>query len=102
MATVGEAVIKLTFDNSGIKAGVATTEKQVEGMGAKIGKSAENIGKVLAAGFATATASAIAFSKASIDAFNEEERIILDLLKKYAFGVVQPPKHKLKYHNFLY
>jgi len=79
MATVGEAVIKLTFDNSGVKAGVATTEKQVEGMGAKIGKSAKNIGKVLAAGFATATASAIAFSKVSIDAFNEEEKALAKL-----------------------
>ena len=31
--------------------------------------------------------------------FSQDERIILDLLKKYAFGVVQPPKHKLKYHS---
>ena len=28
-----------------------------------------------------------------------DERIIIDLMKKYAFGVVQPPKHKLKYHS---
>ncbi len=31
--------------------------------------------------------------------FSDDERLILDLLKKYAFGVVQPPKHKLKYHS---
>ena len=31
--------------------------------------------------------------------FSQDERIILDLLKKHAFGVVQPPKHKLKYHS---
>lgn len=79
MATIGEAVIKLSFDNSGVKSELSSTEKNVEGMGSKIGKTAKNIGKVLAAGFATATVSAIAFAKKSIEAFNEEEKALAKL-----------------------
>jgi len=79
MATIGEAVIKLSFDNSGVKSELSSTERQVEGMGGKIGKTAKKIGVVLAAGFATATASAIAFSKKAIDAFNEEEKALAKL-----------------------
>lgn len=79
MATIGEAVIKLSFDNTGVKSELASTEKHVESMGGKIGKTAKNIGKVLAAGFATATAGAVAFSKKAIDAFNIQEKALAKL-----------------------
>lgn len=79
MATVGEAVIKLSFDGSGVKSEIDATEKKVEGMGTKIGKTAKNIGKVLVAGFAAATAGAIAFSKKAIEAFNVQEEALAKL-----------------------
>lgn len=79
MATIGEAVIKLSFDGSGVKSEINSTEQKVEGMGSKIGKTAKNIGKALAAGFATATAGAIAFSKKAIEAFNIQEEALAKL-----------------------
>ena len=79
MATIGEAVIKLSFDGSGVKSELASTEAKVESMGSKIGKTAKRIGKVLAVGFATATTAAIAFSKKAIDAFNTQEQALAKL-----------------------
>ena len=76
---IGEAVIKLSFDDSGIKSGLASTEKEVSSFGGKVKTVASNIGKVLAAGFATATAAATAFAKKSIDAFNEQEQALAKL-----------------------
>ena len=80
MATqVGEAVIKLTFDGSGVKSELNNAESKVNSFGSKIGGVAKNIGKVLAAGFATATAAAGVFAKKSIDAFNESEKALAKL-----------------------
>lgn len=77
-ATVGSAVVKLKFDGKDVKSELSAVEKQASGFGAKVGNAAKklgaNIGKVLAAGFATATAAAVAFAKSSVDAFNEAEK----------------------------
>lgn len=83
MATVGEAVIKLKFDSKSADAGLKNTEKTVEkganNMGARVKKLGANIGKVLTAGFAVATAGAVAFAKSSITAFNEQEKAFAKL-----------------------
>lgn len=80
MATqVGEAVIRLSFDGKGVKSELANTESQVSGLRTRIGKTAKAIGAVLATGFATATAGAIAFSKKAIDAFNVQEQALAKL-----------------------
>lgn len=74
MANIGEAVIKLSLDGSSIKGELANTEKNVESLGGRVGKVARNISKVMVAGFAAATTAAVAFSKSSINAFNEAEK----------------------------
>lgn len=80
MATqIGEAVIRLSFDGKGVKSELANTESQVSGLRTRIGKTAKTIGAVLAAGFATATAGAIAFSKKAIEAFNVQEQALAKL-----------------------
>ena len=80
MATqIGEAVIRLSFDGKGVKSELANTESQVSGLRTRIGKTAKAIGAVLATGFATATAGAIAFSKKAIDAFNVQEQALAKL-----------------------
>lgn len=76
---IGEAVIKLTFDGSGVKSELAQTERSVSNFGTKVKKVASNIGKVLAAGFAAATTAAVAFSKQAIDAFNTQEEALAKL-----------------------
>lgn len=76
---VGEAVVKLSFDGSGMKSELNNAEKHVNNFGTKVKKVASNIGKVLAAGFATATAAAVAFSKKAVDAFNTQEEALAKL-----------------------
>ena len=76
---IGEAVIKLSFDGSGVKSELNNAESKVNSFGSKIGNVAKNIGKVLATGFATATTAAVAFSKKSVDAFNEAEKALAKL-----------------------
>ena len=82
-ATVGSAVVKLSFDGKGVKSELSAVEKNVESSGSKIGGKVKtlgkNIGKALTAGFAVATAAAVAFTKSSIDAFNEQEKALAKL-----------------------
>ena len=76
---IGEAVIKLSFDGSGVKSELANAENKVSSFGTKVKNVASNIGKVLTAAFAAATTAAIAFSKSSIDAFNKQEEALAKL-----------------------
>lgn len=78
-AEVGNAVIKLSFDDSGVKSGLDSAEKTTSSFGQKVKNVASGIGKALAAGFATATAAAVAFSKKSIEAFNTQEEALAKL-----------------------
>lgn len=77
-ATVGSAVVKLSFDGKNVKSELTKTGQQIESSGSKIASGAKklgaNIGKALTAGFAAATAAAVAFAKSSVDAFNESEK----------------------------
>lgn len=74
MATqVGEAVVKLTFDGSGVKSELSQTEKHVSSFTQKAGNVIKNLGVAITAAFAAGTAAAVKFSKDSIKAFNEAE-----------------------------
>jgi len=75
MATeVGQAVVKLSFDGSGVKGELNNAQKSVESFGSKVGSSIKKIGVAITAAFAAGTAAAVKFSKDSIDAFNEAEK----------------------------
>lgn len=68
MATqVGEAVIKLTFDDK-------ESSSKISNFGSKAGNIAKNITKAFTVAFAGATAAVTGFAKKSIDAFNEAEK----------------------------
>lgn len=68
MATqVGEAVIKLTFDDK-------ATSSKISNFGSKAGNIAKNITKAFTVAFAGATTAVTAFAKKSVDAFNEAEK----------------------------
>jgi hypothetical protein len=82
-ATVGTAVVKLSFDGKGVKSELGTVERDVESragsIGGKVKKVSANIGKVLTAAFAAGTAAVVAFSKSSVDAFNTQEKALAKL-----------------------
>ena len=68
MATqVGEAVIKLTFDDK-------ASSSKISNFGSKAGNIAKNITKAFTVAFAGETTAVTAFAKKSIDAFNEAEK----------------------------
>lgn len=68
MATqVGEAVIKLTFDDK-------ESSSKISNFGSKAGNIAKNITKAFAVTFAGATTAVTAFAKKSVDAFNDAEK----------------------------
>lgn len=71
-ATVGEAVVKLSFDDK-------NASKQIDGFGSKVGSIAKGIGKALTAAFAAGTTAVIAFAKTSVDEFNEERKALAKL-----------------------
>ena len=71
-ATVGEAVVKLSFDDK-------KASKQIDSFGSKVGGVAKGIGKALTAAFAAGTAAVVAFGKASIDEFNQERQALAKL-----------------------
>lgn len=73
MATqVGTAVVKLSFDGSGVKSELNKAEKSTASFGSKVGATVKRIGVALTAAFAAGTAAAIKFSKDSIEAFNTQ------------------------------
>lgn len=75
MATqVGEAVVKLSFDGSGVKSELSQTEKHVSSFTQRAGSVIKGLGVALTTAFAAGTAAAIKFSKDSINAFNEAEK----------------------------
>lgn len=68
MATqVGEAVIKLTFDDK-------ESSNKISNFGSKAGNIAKNITKAFTVAFAGAAVAVTGFAKKSIDAFNEAEK----------------------------
>ena len=75
MATqVGEAIIKLTFDDKSASSEIKNTESKLNNFGSKVGNIAKNIAKTFTVAFAGMTTAAIAFTKKSVDAFNEAEK----------------------------
>lgn len=88
MATqVGEAVIKLSFDDK-------ESSSKVSNFGSKAGNIAKNMAKAFTAAFASMTAAAVAFTKSSITAFNESEKALAKLNQSaknqnWAEGAVQ-------------
>ena len=68
MATqVGEAVIKLTFDGK-------ESSSKVESFGAKAGNVAKSMATAFTVAFTAMTTAAVAFTKKSVEAFNEAEK----------------------------
>lgn len=82
-ATVGTAVVKLSFDGKGVKSELGSVGREVEtkagSIGNKVKKVSANIGKTLTAAFAAGTTAVIAFSKSSVDAFNTQEKALAKL-----------------------
>lgn len=78
-AEVGTAVVKLSFDDSGVKTGLDSAEKKTSSFGTKVKSVASNIGKALTAAFAAGTAAVVAFSKKSVEAFNVQEKELAKL-----------------------
>lgn len=64
-STIGEAVIKLTFDGSALQTGLQ-----------KLGTTAKIGGKVIAAGLAVATTAVVSLGKASIKSYAEYEQLV--------------------------
>ena len=79
LGNVGEMKIGLAFDGSKLKTSMGEMEGKAKGLGSKFASAGAQIGKVLAAGFATASAAAVAFGKASISAYNEQEKQLAKL-----------------------
>lgn len=79
MATVGEAVVKLSFDAAGVDKGLEEAEKKTSKFGANVGKVAKGMGVALAGAFTAATAATISWSKKSLEAFNEQEKALAKL-----------------------
>lgn len=79
LGNVGEMKIGLAFDGSKLKTSMGEMEGKAKGLGSKFASAGAKIGKVLAAGFAAASAAAIAFGKASINAYNEQEKALAKL-----------------------
>lgn len=78
-AEVGEAVVKLSFDASGVDKGLDEAEKKTSNFGDKVGKVAKGMGVALAGAFTTATAAVVSWSKKSLEAFNEQEKAFAKL-----------------------
>lgn len=76
---IADLSVKLSLDGKGAKAEMSDIEKKGDGLGSKLGKVAGGIGKALTAAFAASTAAVVAFSKSSIDAFNEQEKALAKL-----------------------
>lgn len=72
--TVGEAIVKLSFDGSGVKSELNTAEKHVSSFGSSVGSAMKKVGVAITAAFAAGTAAAVKFSKDSVNAFNEAEK----------------------------
>jgi len=69
---VGEAVIKLSFDDK-------DSSSKISNFGSKAGNVAKNMAKAFTVAFASMTTAAIAFTKKSVDAFNESEKALAKL-----------------------
>lgn len=78
-ATVGTAVIKLSFDGKKVKSELASVEKDAESTGGKIASSVGKVSKVVAASFATITAGAAALTgkiaKSAVESFADYEQL---------------------------
>jgi len=94
-ATVGSAVIRLTFDGKNAKAELAGIEKNVESSGSKIGNTFSKVGKMAVAGFAVASTAAagmaVSITKSAVQGFAEYEQLVggIDTLFKDSSDIVQ-------------
>ena len=94
-ATVGTAVVKLSFDGKGVKSELGTMESEAEKSGSKIGGAFKSAGKVATAAFATATAAAsamtIGIAKAAVKSYADYEQLAggVETLFKDSAGIVK-------------
>jgi len=80
MATeVGEAVVKLSFDDNDAKKGMNSAKNHVKEFADSAAKTIKGIGVAVTAAFTAATAAAVKFSKDSLAAFNAQEEAVLKL-----------------------
>lgn len=92
--TIGEATIKLTFDNKSLDKSATQAESKVKSVLSSLGTTAKVAGKVIGAGIAAASAAVIGLGKVSIQTYAEYEQLVggvetlfgdsADQMKKYA------------------
>ena len=80
MATeVGQAVVKLSFDDNDAKKGMNSAKNHVKEFADSAAKTIKGVGVAVTAAFTAATAAAVKFSKDSIAAFNAQEEAFIKL-----------------------
>lgn len=94
-ATVGSAVIKLSFDGKDVKTELKGISNEVEKTNSKVTGVVKGAGKAMAGAFAVATTAAVGFGasliKSATQGFGEYEQLIggVDTLFKESSGTVQ-------------
>lgn len=94
-ATVGSAVIKLSFDGKDVKTELKGVEKEVSNTESRLSGFLKGSGKAIAGTFAAATTAAVGFGasliKSATQGFGEYEQLVggVDTLFKDASGTVQ-------------
>ena len=77
MATnIGEATIKLSFDNKSLEASQKQAEQSMNSWSNKLGSMAKTGGKLIAGGFAAATTAVAGLAAASIKGYAEYEQLV--------------------------
>lgn len=94
-ATVGSAVVKLTFDGKGVKSELSGISKEVSGASSKMTGVLKGVAKTATVAFSAASATATAFVssalKSAVQGFGEYEQLVggVDTLFKDASDEVQ-------------
>ena len=94
-ATVGSAVIKLSFDGKNVKSELAGISNEVEKTNSKVTSVIKGTGKAMAGAFAAASAAAVGLGanlvKSAVQGFGEYEQLVggVDTLFKDASAQVQ-------------
>ena len=74
--TIGEATIKLTFDNKSLDKSATQAESKVKSVLSSLGTTAKVAGKVIGAGIAAAKAAVVGLGKVSIQTYAEYEQLV--------------------------
>lgn len=94
-ATVGTAVIKLSFDGKDVKAELKGIDSEVKNTNSRLGSALKGTGKAMAGAFAAASGAAVALgttlTKTAIQGFGEYEQLVggVDTLFKDSSNQVQ-------------